>query len=139
MRAGQPPPAPAARSARPAGATKAAKLETMRGPLVSMDEEEINTQSLDRDAINAALFPVARREKASQPAPNLPVPHFRSAAAARAHHAEPNIVKAAPKGGALPLGVWLVTAMIAAIVSYNFAPQAIETVTHAVRSIAPSE
>lgn len=111
------------------------RLETMRGPLVSIDEEEIHTQSLDRDEIHAALFPVARRQNASQPAPNLPVPHFRSAAEAKAQHAAPVIVVKPPKGGALPLSVWLVAAMIAGIVSYNFAPQAVESVAHAVKAL----
>lgn len=112
-------------------------LEPMRAPLVSVDEEDINTQSLDREAIIAALFPIARRDKGTQPAPNLPVPHFRSAAEAQAQHALAVIVRPAPTGGALPLAVWLVTALIAGIVSFNVAPQAVESVSQAVRAIAP--
>lgn len=115
---------------------EAAKPEPMRAPLVSVDEEDINTQSLDREAIIAALFPIARRDKGTQPAPNLPVPHFRSAAEAQAQHAPPVIVRPPPSGGALPLSVWLVTALIAGIVSFNVAPQAVESVSQAVRAVA---
>jgi hypothetical protein len=112
--------------------------EPMRAPLVSIDEEEIKTQALDRDEINAALFPIARRDKRSRPSPNLPVPHFRSAAAANARHAErPAAPRATTTGGALPLTVWLVAAMIAAVVSYNFAPQAVQGVAQAVRTLEP--
>lgn len=132
-----------ARSNERAGAappvSRAKKLETMRGPLVSVDEEDIQTQALDRDEIDAALFPIARRAN-PHPAPNLPVPHFRSAAEAKAHHARPALVAPRPAArdrSGLPLSVWLVAAMIAGIVSYNFAPQALETVAQAVRAIAP--
>jgi hypothetical protein len=125
--------------ARPSERSEAAqplKLTTARGQLVSIDEDpDLLTQSLDRDSIDAALFPIARRENASQPAPNLPVPHFRSAAEAKAHHAEPIIVVKAPKGGSLPLGAWLIAAVIAGIVSYQLAPQAVESVAQAVRSL----
>lgn len=144
----QPPPLPrsqpasagaaSAASARPARAP-VKKLPTMRGPIVSIDEEaEVNTQSLDRDEIHAALFPIARRAPASRPAPNLPVPHFRSAAAVRAHHVEPTIIvrRAAPEPTTLPLGLWLIAAMIAAIVSYHFAPQAMGDVAEAVRALS---
>jgi hypothetical protein len=116
--------------ARPSERSEAArplKLTTARGQLVSIDEDLL-TQSLDRDEIDAALFPIARRENASQPAPNLPVPHFRSAAEAKAHHAEPAIILKAATGGSLPLGAWLIAALIAGIVSYQLAPQAVESV-----------
>jgi hypothetical protein len=126
--------------ARPSERSEAAqplKLTTARGQLVSIDEDvDLLTDSLDRDFIDAALFPIARRENASQPAPNLPVPHFRSAAEAKAHHAEPaTIVVKAAKGGSLPLGAWLMAALIAGIVSYQLAPQAVESVAQAVRSL----
>jgi hypothetical protein len=112
-----------------------AEREPMRAPLLSIDEEEIKTQALDRDEINAALFPGARRDKLARPSPNLPVPHFRSAAEANAQHAERPAVARTPAGGALPLTVWLVAAMIAAVVSYNFAPQAVQGVAQAVRTL----
>jgi hypothetical protein len=98
-------------------------------------DEDLLTQSIDRDAIDAALFPIARRENASQPAPNLPVPHFRSAAEAKAHHREPAIIVKAPKGGSFPLGAWLLAALLAGIVSYQLAPQAVQSVAQAVRAL----
>ena len=111
-------------------------LTTMRGPLVSLDEEEVLTQALDRDEIDKALFPVAKRENASAPAPNLPVPHFRSAEAVKQHHAEPTTrVPRQQPGGSLPLGMWLFAALIAGIVSYQVAPQALATVAEAVRAL----
>jgi hypothetical protein len=111
------------------------KLTTMRGPLPSLDEEEVLTQALDRDEIDKALFPVAKRENASAPAPNLPVPHFRSAEAVKQHHAEPTVhVPRQQAGGSLPLGMWLFAALVAGIVSYQVAPQALATVAEAVRA-----
>lgn len=98
-------------------------------------DEDILTEALDRDIINAALFPIARRENASEPPPNLPVPHFRSAAEAQAHHATPTIIVKKEPAGSLPLGVWLMAALIAGIVSYQLAPQARDTVGEAVRSL----
>lgn len=108
---------------------------SMRPPLVSIDEEEIQTQHLDRDEIDAALFPVARRENVA-PAPNLPVPHFRSAAEAKQHHAEPTMIVQRDKGAnAFPLGPWLFAAVIAGIVSFQLAPQARDSVAAAVRAL----
>jgi len=66
------------------------------------------------------------------------VPHFRSAAEAKAHHAQPTIIVVKPKGGSLPLGVWLMAALAAGIVSYQVAPQAAESVSQIVRSYAHS-
>jgi hypothetical protein len=106
----------------------------MRPQLASMDED-LATLALDRDAIAASLFPVAKRANASAPAPNLPVPGFRSAAEARQHHKTPTVIIARPQGGSLPLGVWLGVALIAAIVSYNFAPQAAESFSEAVHAL----
>jgi hypothetical protein len=110
------------------------KLTTVRGQLASMDDDQL-TEALDRDIINAALFPVARRENAGVAPLNLPVPHFRSAAEARAHHAPPTIViaKRSHGGGGLPLSVWLIAALISGIVSYQVAPQAVASLTQAVR------
>ena len=113
------------------------KLPTMRGQLASMDDDQ-PTEALDRDLINAALFPVARRENAAVAPLNLPVPHFRSAAEARAHHAPPTIIIKRPHaGGGLPLSVWLIAALISGIVSYQVAPQAVASLTHAVRFAEP--
>lgn len=108
-----------------------------RAPLVSIDEEEIQTQHLDRDEIDAALFPIARRHNASSPAPNLPVPHFRSAAEAQQHHGEPTMIVQRDKGSAnaFPLGLWLFAAVIAGIVSFQLAPQARDSVAAAVRAL----
>lgn len=107
----------------------------MRAPLVSVDEEDIRTQALDREELNAALFPVARRPNAAQPSPNLPVPHFRSAEEAKAHYATPAVrVKPKPGAGSLPLNLWLVAAIVAGIVSYNLAPRAVDNVAHAMRA-----
>ena len=65
---------------RPSERAEAAKkLTTMRGQLASMDDDLL-TDALDRNEIDAALFPIAKRENAGAPAPNLPVPGFRSAA-----------------------------------------------------------
>ncbi len=133
----QPTPYVGARPSERAEAAKPIKMTTVRGQLASMDEDLL-TDALDRDAIDAALFPVARRANASQPAPNLPVPHFRSAAEAKAHHAEPTII-VKPKGGALPLGMWLMAALAAGIVSYQLAPQAAATVTQIVHSYEHAE
>jgi hypothetical protein len=124
--------------AEAAPAAQAMKLATTRGRLASMDEDLL-TAAIDRDQIDAALFPIARRANAAEPAPNLPVPHFRSAAEAKAHHAEPAIIVKTPKGGSLPLGVWLMAALAAGIVSYQLAPQAAASVSQLVRSYERSE
>ncbi len=139
-----PPPPPPARVAPPPMPSRSVilmttpeqplRLTTARGHLASMDEDLV-TEALDRDEINAALFPIARRENASQPAPNLPVPNFRSAEEAKAHHAEPKIIHKKPTGGTLPLGVWLMAALVAGIVSFQLAPQAAETVSGALRAL----
>lgn len=127
---GVPPPPRTERNAQPV----TSKLITMRGQLASLDEDLV-TQALDREGIDAALFPIAKRENADAPAPNLPVPGFRSAAQVKQHRAEPTIVIKAQKGGSLPLGVWLAVALIAGIVSFNFAPQAAESFSQAVRAL----
>lgn len=129
----QPTPYVGARPSERAEAAKPMKLATTRGQLASMDEDLL-TDAIDRDQIDAALFPIAKRANASQPAPNLPVPHFRSAAEAKAHHAEPTIVAAQSRGGSLPLGVWLMAALAAGIVAYQLAPQAAASVSQIVRS-----
>jgi hypothetical protein len=130
----QPTPYVGARPSERAEAAKPIKLATARGQLASMDEDLL-TEALDREQIDAALFPVARRANASQPAPNLPVPHFRSVAEAKAHHAEPTIIASKPsKGGSLPLGMWLMAALAAGIVAYQLAPQAAASVSQIVRS-----
>ncbi len=135
----QPTPYFGARPSERADAAKSLVLTTMRGQLASMDED-ILTEALDRNEIDAALFPIARRENASHPAPNLPVPHFRSAAEAKAHHAEPTIIVAKqPKGGSLPMGMWLMAALVAGIVSYQLAPQAAASFSQIVRSYERSE
>jgi hypothetical protein len=135
----QPTPYVGARPSERAEAAKPLKLATSRGRLASMDED-ILTEALDRDEIDKALFPVARRENASKPAPNLPVPHFRSAAEAKAQHVEPTIViTKARAGGSLPLGVWLMAAVAAGIVSYQVAPQAAASVSQIVRSYEHAE
>jgi hypothetical protein len=134
----QPTPYVGARPSERAEAANPIKLATSRGQLASMDED-ILTEALDRDEIDKALFPVARRENASQPAPNLPVPHFRSAAEAKVHHAEPTIIITKAKGGSLPLGVWLMAALAAGIVSYQLAPQAAASVSQIVRSYERAE
>jgi len=129
----QPTPYVGARPSERAEAAKPTKLATTRGQLASMDEDLL-TDAIDRDQIDAALFPVAKRANASQPAPNLPVPHFRSVAEAKAHHAEPTIIVPKAKGGSLPLGVWLMAALAAGIVAYQLAPQAAASVSQIVRS-----
>jgi hypothetical protein len=134
----QPTPYVGARPSERAEAARPFKLATTRGRLASMDEDLL-TDAIDREQIDAALFPVARRANASEPAPNLPVPHFRSAAEAKAHHAEPVVIVKAPRGGSLPLGVWLVAALAAGIVSYQLAPQAAASVSQIVRSYERSE
>lgn len=129
----QPTPYVAARPSERAEAAQPLKLTTVRGQLASMDDDQL-TEALDRDIINAALFPVARRANAAAAPLNLPVPHFRSAAEARAHHAQPAIIRAArPSAGGLPLSVWLIAALISGIVSYQVAPQAVASLTEAVR------
>jgi hypothetical protein len=130
----QPTPYFAARPSERAEAAQPARLTTARGQLASMDDDP-PTEALDRDIINASLFPVARRPNAHAAPLNLPVPHFRSEAEARAHHATPTIVIAKrPSSGGLPLSVWLMAALIAGIVSYQVAPQAVASLTQAVRS-----
>ena len=142
----QPTPYFAARPSERAEAAHPARLTTARGQLASMDDDP-PTEALDRDMINASPFPVTRRADAragtapfdSHPqlarGPSLPVPHFRSAAEARAHHATPTIVvPSRSSSGGLPLSVWLIAALISGIVSYQVAPQAVATLTHAVRS-----
>ena len=138
---GPPPPPPSRSVPAPIPAvpsvmlTTPTRLTTMRGQLASIDDDML-TEALDRDIINQALFPIARRENASQPPPNLPVPHFRSAAEAHAHHAERTIiVTKPPQGGAFPLGAWLIAALIAGIVSYQLAPQARNSLAEAVRAL----
>lgn len=134
----QPTPYVGARPSERAEAAMPIKLATTRGRLASMDEDLL-TDAIDRDQIDAALFPIARRANAAEPAPNLPVPHFRSAAEAKAHHAEPAVIVKAPRGGSLPLGVWLMAALAAGIVSYQLAPQAAASVSQLVRSYDRSE
>jgi len=129
----QPTPYFAARPSERAEAARPANLTTARGQVASMDDDQL-TEALDRDIINAALFPVARRENAAAAPLNLPVPHFRSAAEARAHHAVPTIVLAKrSNAGGLPLSVWLIAALISGIVSYQVAPQAVASLNQAVR------
>jgi len=129
----QPTPYVAARPSERAEAAHPLKLTTVRGQLASMDDDQL-TEALDRDIINAALFPVARRANAAAAPLNLPVPHFRSAAEARAHHAQPAIIRPArPSAGGLPLSVWLIAALISGIVSYQVAPQAVASLSEAVR------
>lgn len=128
----QPTPYVAARPSERAEAAQPLKLTTVRGQLASMDEDQL-TEALDRDIINAALFPVARRENAGAGPLNLPVPHFRSAAEARAHHAPPPKIVPKRSNAGLPLSVWLIAALISGIVSYQVAPQAVASLTGAVR------
>jgi len=132
QRPNAPPPPPAAVLSTPT------RLTTMRGPrdpMGSMDED-ILTEALDRAEINAALFPIARRPDSDKPSPNLPVPGFRSVEEARAQLAPPRIVVAAPaKGGAVPLGVWLMAALVAGILSFHFAPDARDGLESAVRAL----
>lgn len=138
-----PPPSRAVPSSRPPAAmiSTPTRLTTMRGPrdpIASMDED-ILTEALDRDEINAALFPIARRPDSDKPSPNLPVPGFRSVEEAKAQLMAPRIVMAAPradaKGGSLPLGVWLMAALVAGILSFHFAPEARDGLESAVRAL----
>jgi hypothetical protein len=129
----QPTPYVAARPSERAEAAKPLKLTTVRGQLASMDDDAM-TEALDRDLLDAALFPVARRANAGAAPLNLPVPHFRSAAEARAHHAPPALIVARrASSGGLPLSVWLIAALVSGIVSYQVAPQAAASLTQAVR------
>ena len=111
----------------------------MRGSIDSVGDDDHVTLCLDRDAMDIALLPDARHGKNLPPGvnagPNLPVPHFRSKAEVARQNHEPTVIVHAPKGGSLPLGVWLFAAMIAGIVSFHFAPQARESVQAAVRAI----
>jgi hypothetical protein len=146
QRPNAPPPPPPTRAIPKAGAGAASaapvpvvistptRLTTMRGQVASMDED-IVTEALDRDALDAALFPVAKRESAAKPSPNLPVPHFRSVEEAKAHHATPVIIATKPAGGSLPLGVWLMAALVLGILSFNFAPDARSSLEEAVRAL----
>lgn len=122
-------------AARPSERAEVARLTT---PLASMDDDP-PTEALDRDTLRASLFPVAPVARRAHAAPlaSLPVPHFRSAAEARAHHATPTIiVRERSSAGGLPLSVWLIAALISGIVSYQVAPQAVASLTHAVRGSA---
>jgi len=127
------PNAPAARLTTPT------QLTTMRRPLPSIGDEDLDTLCLDRDALDIAVFPDARLAKNLPPTakdgPHLPVPGFRSKDEVARHRQEPTIVVRVPRGGSLPLGVWLFAAMIAGIVSFHFAPQAREGLEHAVRAL----
>jgi len=127
------PPPPVARLTTPT------RLTTMRGPLPSIDDEDLDTLCLDRDALDIAVLPDARLAKNLPPTakdgPHLPVPGFRSKAEVAKHCQEPTVVVRAPRGGSLPLGVWLFAAMIAGIVSFHFAPHAREGLEHAVRAL----
>jgi hypothetical protein len=123
-----------------APSSNSSNLETIaasprgRAQLASMDED-ILTQALDPDELAAALFPVAKRANAASPPPNLPVPGFRSPSEVKQHQAVPTVIVARPEGWKLPLGVWLGIALIAAIVSFNLAPQAAESFSEAVRAL----
>ena len=112
----------------------------MRGPVASLGDDDHVTLCLDRDAMDIALLPDARHGKNlpldMKAGPNLPVPHFRSKAEVAQQHQEPTVVVRQPRGGGLPLGVWLFAAMIAGIVSFHFAPQARESVQEALRALA---
>ena len=117
-----------------------ANLPTMRAPLASMDEDLV-TAAIDKDEIEAALFPIAKRANASSPPPNLPVPGFRSAKEAEHVQAVPSVIVKPVKGGSLPVGVWLGIALIAAVVSFNLAPQQIPISPdqHLPRRIIPAQ
>ena len=109
------------------------------GQIASIDEECI-TQCLDRDALDIAQLPDARQGKSPPSdlrtgAPNLPIPGFRSKEEVAQHNHEPSIFVRQPRGGALPLGVWLFAAMIAGIVSFHVAPQARESFQEAIRAL----
>jgi hypothetical protein len=120
--------------------TTPSRLPTVRGPVDSFDDEELDTLCLDRDAMDIALLPDARHAKNLpldvKAGPNLPVPGFRSKQEVARHNHEPTVIVRAQKGGgSLPLGVWLLTAMIAAVMSFHFAPQAREGLQEAVRAL----
>jgi hypothetical protein len=118
--------------------TTPTRLTTMRGPVPSIGDEEVDTLCLDRDALDIALLPDARHAKNLpvdiKAGPNLPVPHFRSKDEVAQHRREPVIVRT-PKRGSLPLGIWLFAAMLAGIASFHFAPQARESLQEAVRAL----
>ncbi len=135
----QPTPYVAARPSERAEAAQPFRLTTSRGPLAEADDDQL-TEALDRDIINAALFPVAHRPNGAAAPLNLPVPHFRSAAQARAQHAPAaNVIARAStsSAGSLPLSVWLIAALISGIVSYQVAPQAAASISQAVRGSEP--
>ena len=119
--------------------TTPSRLTTMRGELPSIGDDDLDTLCLDRDALDIAVLPDARLAKNLPPlakdGPNLPVPGFRSKDEVARHRQEPTIVVRAPRGGSLPLGVWLFAAMIAGIVSFHFAPKAREGFAEAVRAL----
>lgn len=117
-----------------AGKANRSNLPTMRGQLASMDDDS-PTCAIDKSEIEAALFPVAKRAKPSSPPPNLPVPGFRSAKEVEQNQIVPTVIVQRPKGGSLPLGVWLGIALIAAVVSFNLAPQAAESLAEVVRTL----
>ncbi|HSO32191.1 MAG TPA: hypothetical protein VLT33_06745 [Labilithrix sp.] len=127
------PPPPAARLTTPT------RLTTLRGPLPSVGDEDVDTLCLDRDALDIAVLPDARLAKNLPPTakdgPHLPVPGFRSKDEVAKHRQDPTVVVRAHKGGSLPLGVWLFAAMIAGIVSFHFAPQAREGLQEAMRAL----
>jgi hypothetical protein len=132
-----PPPLPPERSMRYAAPLQT-NLPTVRGQLASMDEDLV-TAAISKEELDAALFPIAKRPNGAAPAPNLPVPCFRSAEEVLRAQATPPVIIAPPKGGSLPLGVWIAIAVIAGIVSFNFAPQARESVAQAMHALDSSK
>lgn len=130
-----PPPAPSVQLTTPTRLTT-----TMRGSLpANSDDDDVDTLWLDRAALDIAVLPDARHAKNLTPAakegPQLPVAGFHPRGEAARHDQGTTFVVRRPRGGGLPLGVWLLAAVIAAIVSFHFAPQAREGLGHAVRAL----
>jgi hypothetical protein len=104
------------------------------GPVREVSMSDAETLMLDVDATALARAKAAAAAAAKKP---LPVPHFRAANPVTVRPMVGPIVAEATRDPRLPMLVWVMTAIIAGVFSYRFAPSALEHVAAAVRLLSP--
>lgn len=93
--------------------------------------DDVVTLAFDRDAVDRAVLPDARIATDQPPPSSLPIPHFRSTLDHARNNATPGMIRRRPNELRLPIGVWLVAALLAGFVSFYAAPQVRATLSHA--------
>jgi hypothetical protein len=131
-----PPPLSAADQAAKRLASLDPKVSTVRGQLASFDDD-VQTLALDRDELGLGLGGIKLDQPAKPPAPNLPVPGFRSVEQVE-QRSNPTVVRPRRPAASSSLSVtgWLCIAVIAAVVSYSFAPEVASGLEEAVRALS---